>query len=148
RLGELVRALPTLAPTAHPRVHGNGDPTLVGITQDSHGVQAGDLYLARPGLHAHGASFAGDAVRAGAVAVLTDAAGGDLAADLAVPVVVVDDARAVAGPVAAWVYADPSAGLRLIGVTGTNGKTTTSYLVDAALHAAGEVTGMVGTVET
>jgi UDP-N-acetylmuramoyl-L-alanyl-D-glutamate--2,6-diaminopimelate ligase len=129
-------------------MRGLEDPTLVGITQDSHGVCPGDLYLARPGVHAHGAAFADAAVRAGAVAVLTDAAGGDLVAALAVPVVVVDDARAVAGPVAAWVFGDPSAGLRLIGVTGTNGKTTTSYLVDAALHAAGEVTGMVGTVAT
>lgn len=148
RLGELLAALPALVPTSHPVVRGGDDPTVIGITQDSHGVHPGDLYLARPGLHAHGASFANEAVRAGAVAVLTDAAGGDLAADLDVPVVVVDDARAVAGPVAAWVYRNPSAGLRLIGVTGTNGKTTTSYLVDAALHAAGEVTGMVGTVET
>ena len=135
-------------PGSRPLVHGVDDPTLLGITQDSHGVHPGDLYLARPGLHAHGAAFADEAVRAGAVAVLTDAAGGDLASDVAVPVVVVSDARAVAGPVAAWVYGDPSAGLRLIGVTGTNGKTTTSYLVDAALHAAGEITGMVGTVET
>jgi UDP-N-acetylmuramoyl-L-alanyl-D-glutamate--2,6-diaminopimelate ligase len=147
-LDELVSALPGLVPSAAPFVLGNADPVLSGISQDSHGVRPGDLYLARPGEHAHGARFAQEAVRAGAVAVLTDVAGGALTADLPVPVVVVSDARAVAGSVAAWVYGDPSAGLRLIGVTGTNGKTTTSYLVDAALRAAGEVTGMVGTVET
>ncbi|BEP15481.1 UDP-N-acetylmuramoyl-L-alanyl-D-glutamate--2,6-diaminopimelate ligase [Acidothermaceae bacterium B102] len=149
RLGELVSALPTLVPSSCPRLRGaDGDPTLAGISQDSHGVRAGDLYLARQGEHAHGATYAQDAVRAGAVAVLTDDAGGDLAVDLPVPVLVVTDARAAAGPVAAWVYGDPSAGLRLIGVTGTNGKTTTSFFVDAALHAAGQVTGLIGTVET
>ncbi|MDX6210104.1 MAG: UDP-N-acetylmuramoyl-L-alanyl-D-glutamate--2,6-diaminopimelate ligase, partial [Frankiales bacterium] len=121
---------------------------LHGISHDSHGVRPGDLYLGRPGERAHGARFAAEAVAAGAVALLTDAEGAELASGLAVPVIVVSDAREVAGRVAGWVYGDPSAGMRLIGVTGTNGKTTTCYLFDAALRAAGEVTGLVGTVET
>jgi UDP-N-acetylmuramoyl-L-alanyl-D-glutamate--2,6-diaminopimelate ligase len=148
-LEELLTALPDLVRGSAPALAGSAAGVLLqGISHDSHGVRPGDLYLARPGEHSHGAQFADEAVAAGAVAVLTDAEGARLTAGLHVPVVVVSDARAVAGPVAGWVYGEPSAGIRLIGVTGTNGKTTTSYLVEAALRAAGEVTGLVGTVET
>jgi UDP-N-acetylmuramoyl-L-alanyl-D-glutamate--2,6-diaminopimelate ligase len=147
-LDALVAALPQLVPGSSPSVTGDADVALTGISHDSHGVRPGDLYLARPGEHAHGATFAADAVRAGAVAILSDAEGAHLLGDPGVPVVVVADARAVAGPVAGWVYGEPSAALRLVAITGTNGKTTTSYLVDAALRAAGERTGLVGTVET
>jgi UDP-N-acetylmuramoyl-L-alanyl-D-glutamate--2,6-diaminopimelate ligase len=144
-----VTVLPELVRGSAPLVSGAVTGVVLhGISHDSHGVRPGDLYLARPGEHAHGARFAADAVAAGAVALLTDADGARLASGVAVPVVVVSDARAVAGPVAGWVYGDPSAQIRLIGVTGTNGKTTTSYLIEAALRAAGEVTGLVGTVET
>jgi UDP-N-acetylmuramoyl-L-alanyl-D-glutamate--2,6-diaminopimelate ligase len=148
-LDQLVAVLPDLVRGSAPALLGGAARVLLtGISHDSHGVRPGDLYLARPGEHAHGARFAADAVAAGAVALLTDAEGAALAGGIGVPLVVVSDARAVAGPVAGWVYGDPSAGMRLIGVTGTNGKTTTSYLIDAALRAAGEVTGLVGTVET
>jgi UDP-N-acetylmuramoyl-L-alanyl-D-glutamate--2,6-diaminopimelate ligase len=147
-LSALIGALPVLVPGSAPSVTGPAGALITGISQDSHGVRPGDLYLARPGQHAHGAGFADDAVAAGAVAVLTDAEGSLLLAELPVPVVVVADVQAVAGSVAAWVYGDPSAGIRLIAVTGTNGKTTTSYLIDAALRSAGEVTGLIGTVET
>ncbi|HEY0397899.1 MAG TPA: Mur ligase domain-containing protein, partial [Acidimicrobiia bacterium] len=103
----------------------DGDsPVISGVTLSSAEVRAGDLYAALPGARTHGARFAADAVRAGAVAVLTDAEGRLLLRDVDVPVVVVSDARAVAGPVAGWVYGEPSAGLRLVGITGTNGKTT------------------------
>ena len=149
RLDELVGVLPALVPGSAPVLAGSvGETAVCGISHDSRGVHPGDLYLARQGDREHGARFAADAVRAGAAAVLTDADGARLAGPLDVPVVAVSDVRSVAGPLAAWVYGAPSAGLRLIGVTGTNGKTTTCYLIDAALRAAGEVTGLVGTVET
>ncbi|MDQ1681045.1 MAG: UDP-N-acetylmuramoyl-L-alanyl-D-glutamate--2,6-diaminopimelate ligase, partial [Frankiaceae bacterium] len=127
-----------------------GDPLtgVSGITQDSRAVVAGDLYLARAGGHAHGAAFARDAVAGGAVAILTDPAGRDASLAAGVPVAVVEDARAVAGRVASAVYADPAAALQVFGVTGTNGKTTTSFLVEGGLRAAGHVTGLVGTIET
>ncbi len=64
------------------------------------------------------------------------------------PVIVVGDPRAELGGVASWIYGEPSKQLRVLGVTGTNGKTTTSYLLDAGLRAAGEKTGLVGTIET
>ncbi len=150
RLSDLLDELPSLVGGSAPALVAGSvnDVALTGISHDSHLVRPGDLYLARPGERSHGAAFVGDAVAAGAVAVLTDAAGWGLVGTAGVPVVVVSDARAAAGPVAARVYGNPSANLRLIGVTGTNGKTTTSYLIDAALRAAGQVTGLVGTVET
>jgi UDP-N-acetylmuramoyl-L-alanyl-D-glutamate--2,6-diaminopimelate ligase len=109
----------------------------------------GDLYAALPGTHTHGARFADQAVATGAVGVLTDETGRSILDDtLSVPVLVVDDPRAKLGDVASWVYGEPSKRLRILGVTGTNGKTTTSYLLDAGLRAAGENTGLVGTIET
>jgi UDP-N-acetylmuramoyl-L-alanyl-D-glutamate--2,6-diaminopimelate ligase len=109
-------------------------------------VQPGDLYAALPGSRAHGADFADQAAAAGAVAVLTDAAGAERVADL--PVLVADRPRDVLGAVASWVHGDPSSALTVLGVTGTNGKTTTAFLLDAGLRAAGHVTGLVGTVLT
>ena len=128
-----------------------GDDTVVvhGVTHDSRLVQAGDLYLARPGEHTHGIQHVDGAVAAGAVAVLTDPPSVDAAmAAGASAVVAVPDPRAAAGPAAAWVYGYPAADLTLVGITGTNGKTTTAYLVDAGLRAGGHTTGMIGTVET
>ncbi|MFL6137647.1 MAG: UDP-N-acetylmuramoyl-L-alanyl-D-glutamate--2,6-diaminopimelate ligase [Frankiaceae bacterium] len=123
-------------------------PVLTGVTHDSRAVRPGDLYLARPGERAHGAAFSREAVAAGAVAVLTDDDGAGPATAAGVPVVVVADPRVVAGPVAAWVHGNPADGLLVLGVTGTNGKTTTTYLIEAGLRAAGHVTGLIGTVET
>lgn len=121
---------------------------LTGVTQDSRRVRPGDLYAAVAGSATHGAAFAAAAVRSGAVAVLTDPAGWPAAAQTGVPVFVVADVRAVLGPVAAEVYGHPAEALVLLGVTGTNGKTTTAYLLEAGLAAAGHVTGLVGTIET
>lgn len=124
------------------------DAALTGITHDSTAVRPGDLYAALAGSHTHGARFSEAAVAAGAVAVLTDAHGGDVAARLSVPVLVVDDPRRHLGDIASWMYGEPSRRMRVLGVTGTNGKTTTTYLLDAGLRAAGEQTGLVGTIET
>ncbi|MGC1211339.1 MAG: UDP-N-acetylmuramoyl-L-alanyl-D-glutamate--2,6-diaminopimelate ligase, partial [Micromonospora sp.] len=85
---------------------------------------------------------------AGAVAVLTDPAGAELAAGAGLPVVVVADPRAVLGAVASTVYGDPTEALTVIGVTGTAGKTSTAYLIESGLRAAGHTTGLIGTVET
>lgn len=139
-----------------------GDVVVSGVTLDSRSVQPGDLYAALPGSHVHGASFAAQAVAAGAVAVLTDPAGAELidAVGLAddpagpdaqaaqdVPRVVVPDPRAVLGEVSAQIYGHPADGLLLVGITGTNGKTTTAYILQAALHALGRRTGLIGTIE-
>jgi UDP-N-acetylmuramoyl-L-alanyl-D-glutamate--2,6-diaminopimelate ligase len=118
-----------------------------GVTLDSRAVRAGDLYVALAGARVHGAAFCDQAVAAGAVAVLTDADGRARAAASGVPVFVLADPRARLGEIACWVYGDPSSRLRLIGVTGTSGKTTSSYLIESGLRAAGHLTGLVGGVE-
>jgi UDP-N-acetylmuramoyl-L-alanyl-D-glutamate--2,6-diaminopimelate ligase len=127
------------------------DAAVTGVMHDSAAVLPGDLYAALPGTHTHGARFADRAVTAGAVGVLTDEAGRsiiDAAGSFGAPVVVVGDPRVQLGGVASWIYGEPSQQLRVLGVTGTNGKTTTSYLLDAGLRAAGAKTGLVGTIET
>jgi UDP-N-acetylmuramoyl-L-alanyl-D-glutamate--2,6-diaminopimelate ligase len=121
---------------------------VTGITHDSRLVRPGDLYAALPGSKHHGARFCADAAAAGAVAVLTDPAGRDAAVASGLPVFVVGDPRSRLGAVASWIYANPSARLLLIGVTGTSGKTTTTYLLESGLRAAGHSTGLVGGVQT
>ena len=130
-------------------LHGDANVLVSGITHDSRQVVAGDVYVARAGQHTHGISHVGEAVSSGAVAVLTDRASASAARDAGVAAVIeVDDPQSAAGPAAACVYGDPARHLTLIGVTGTNGKTTTAYLVEAGLRAAGRRTGLVGTIET
>ena len=140
----------TLGDLAHAFGLGDARPaTVTGIAVGSGDIQPGDLFVAVRGAHAHGADHAAEAVAAGAVAVLTDADGRDRVtrSGLDVPVLVCADPRALAGEVSAWLYDNPADDLTLVGVTGTNGKTTTCYFVDAALHAAHAMTGIVGTVE-
>ncbi|GAA4717228.1 UDP-N-acetylmuramoyl-L-alanyl-D-glutamate--2,6-diaminopimelate ligase [Phytohabitans rumicis] len=116
------------------------------MTHASDAVRPGDLYAALPGARRHGAEFIPAAVASGAVAVLTDPAGAAAASGL--PALVVPDPRAVLGTVASAVYGDPSAGMIMVGITGTAGKTSTAYLVESGLRAGGHVTGLIGTVET
>ncbi len=122
------------------------DVVVTGCTHDSRAVRPGDLYAALPGARAHGADFLPAAVSAGAAAVLTDPAGAAAAAAYDLPVLVAPQPRQVLGEVAAEVYGDPAAGMLVIGVTGTNGKTTTAFLLEAGLQAAGHRTGLIGTV--
>ena len=121
---------------------------VTGVTLDSRAVRPGDLYAALPGARTHGADYAADAARSGAVAALTDPAGARRVARAGLSSYVVPAPRARLGALAAWLYGDPSAHLLTVGVTGTNGKTTTAYLIEAGLRAAGHVTGLVGTIET
>ncbi|MEV6346682.1 UDP-N-acetylmuramoyl-L-alanyl-D-glutamate--2,6-diaminopimelate ligase [Actinoplanes sp. NPDC051851] len=131
-----------------PATLGGADVSVTGITHSSSAVRPGDLYAALPGANRHGAEFIDDAARSGAVAVLTDPAGRERAESAGLPVLVAEDPRAVLGAASAAVYGDPSRRLTMIGITGTAGKTSTSYLVEAGLRAAGRITGLVGTVET
>jgi UDP-N-acetylmuramoyl-L-alanyl-D-glutamate--2,6-diaminopimelate ligase len=124
--------------------------SVTGVTISSQRAQPGDLYVAPAGARSHGADFAEQAVGAGAVAVLTDPAGlarlGGLGDD--VPVLVVERPRSVVGDLAALVYGNPAGRLRLIGVTGTQGKTTATRLAEASLTTAGVSAAVVGTVGT
>jgi UDP-N-acetylmuramoyl-L-alanyl-D-glutamate--2,6-diaminopimelate ligase len=125
-----------------------GPAEVTGVTLDSRSVRPGDLYAALPGTRAHGADFVVQAAAAGAVAVLTDPAGAERAAAAGLPMLVVPRPRERLGEVAAYVYGEPARGLLLVGVTGTNGKTTVAHLLEAGLRAAGRRTGLIGTVLT
>ena len=138
-LAEQVAAVPSGA-AAVP------DVQVTGVTLRGQNAQSGDLFAALPGASSHGARYAADAVAQGAVAVLTDPAGVDAMGDVAVPVLVHPDPRSVLGDLAATVYGHPSERLRVIGVTGTSGKTTTTYLAEAGLRSAQRVAGLIGTV--
>jgi len=120
---------------------------VTGVSLSSRTVQPGDLYVGVPGQNSHGASFAEGAREAGAVAILTDAAGAVIAADSGLPVLVTPDARAALGSVAAWIYRTAENPASLFAVTGTNGKTSVVYLLFAILNQLGIVAGLTSTAE-
>jgi len=119
-----------------------------GVTHDSRQVRPGDLYAAMLGENVHGAQFAGQAAAAGAVAILTDPRGVNRSAVAGLPVLVAPNVRTVLGRLAAEIYGRPGDALRTLAVTGTNGKTTTAFLMESGLRAAGLHTGLLGTVFT
>lgn len=123
---------------------GAGECSVTGVTLSTERVEAGDLYAALPGARVHGADFAALAVDRGAVAVLTDSDGASRL-PAGTPALVVGDVRAVLGRVAAFVYGDPATSMTMIGVTGTQGKTTTTRLLDEALRSAGVASAVIGT---
>lgn len=120
---------------------GDGATVVTGIAHDSRAVRAGDLFCCVRGDRTDGHAFAPTAVEQGAVALLVEER-----LDLPVAQVVVEDSRAAMGPLAASVWAHPSRSLLTIGVTGTNGKTTTTHLLAAVLERAGLPTGIIGTL--
>ena len=125
---------------------------LTGISMNTNDLRPGDLFVAMPGLKAHGAQFVSKAVAAGAVAVVTDGAGAEiiLAEDpnFGLPVLLLESPRRRLGELAAYVYGNVAGNLpRIFGTTGTNGKTSTSYLLEALLRQLGEVTGLTSTAE-
>ncbi len=120
---------------------------VTGITLRTNEVQPGDIFVGIDGRNAHGASFASEAAEAGAVAIVTDAAGADLAAASGLPVLIVDDPRGALGDISAWVYRTADNQALLFGTTGTNGKTSTSYLLEAIMRQLGLVTGLSSTAE-
>jgi UDP-N-acetylmuramoyl-L-alanyl-D-glutamate--2,6-diaminopimelate ligase len=120
---------------------------ITGVTLSTGDLHPGDLYVGMPGAHSHGASYAAQAKAGGAVAVLTDAAGAELAADTGLPIVIVDSPRAALGEISAWVYRTNEDAPLLFATTGTNGKTSTSYLLEGILKQLGLVTGLSSTAE-
>src|SRR3954452_17578016 len=123
------------------RVAGDGSVDVESLAYDSRKVGAGTLFFCVPGEKADGHDFAAAAVEKGAVALVVER---ELELDVAQ--VVVADARAAMAPVAARFWGDPTSELRVVGVTGTNGKTTTAFLLREILEAAGIQTGFLGTV--
>ena len=140
RLDELtadgIPGLRIVSPTA-------GSLEIGALAYDSRRVEPGALFFCVSGLQADGHEFAESAVAAGAVALVVERPLG-----LGVPELLVPSSRAAMAPIAARFYGEPSNELRVIGVTGTNGKTTTAHLVRALLEADGERCGLLGTVES
>ena len=135
---------------------GSADDWVTGLSLSSQRVQPGDIYAALPGSRAHGASYTTDAVAAGAVAVLTDEEGAQIITgtitgmlgDVGVQLLVLANPRSVLGSLAAHLYGEPADSLTLMAVTGTQGKTTTTRLLEGGLTAAGVGAAVIGTVGT
>ena len=118
-----------------------GDVEVTSVVHDNRDVEPGALFCCIPGATDDGHAYAAAAVDAGAVAVLVDHW-----LDVDVPQVRVDSVRGAVGPLAARFHGDPSGAMRVIGVTGTNGKTTTTHVLEAIAGAAGDHTGVIGTI--
>jgi UDP-N-acetylmuramoyl-L-alanyl-D-glutamate--2,6-diaminopimelate ligase len=151
RLEGLVQRLAAEDRLRGTRRHGRAVPTsdlagleVAGVTHDSRQVRPGMLFVAISGQRADGHDFVPDAVESGAAGVIVERP----VIGVAAPQIVVAAARPALASVAAWWYGDPSHDLTVVGITGTDGKTTTAYLAVAALEAAGLPTGMIGTIAT
>lgn len=121
---------------------------LTGISMNTGDLRAGDLFVAMPGKKTHGANYAAKSIELGAVAIVTDAAGRELIGEVSVPILLLENPRARLGELAAYVYANLPGNLpKLFATTGTNGKTSTSYLLEAILRQLGETTGLTSTAE-
>ena len=150
-LGDLVARLAAEGRLRGTRLDGRAvgsaalsDIAVTGVTSDSRSAVAGSLFVAIAGEHADGHDHAAAAVRAGATALIVERPLPEVAAAQ----LVVDAPRPALATAAAWWYGDPSHELTVVGITGTDGKTTTAYLAVAALEAAGRRAGMIGTIAT
>src|SRR5438093_11606201 len=136
-LKQLVQTIPSAT------VEGPLDREIAGITYDSRRVTPGMLFVAIPGQHVDGHEFIGDAVERGASAVICRRLP---QAPVRITQIQVADVREALAYVARSYYGHPSARLKVIGVTGTNGKTTVAFMVKSILEAAGTKTGLLSTV--
>jgi UDP-N-acetylmuramoyl-L-alanyl-D-glutamate--2,6-diaminopimelate ligase len=138
-LGVVLGRLP---PALGARLAGDPATPVTGMTHDSRLVVEGSMFACVRGEHHDGHDYASAAVAAGATALLVD----HELADVGVGQLVVTDTRLAMGPVAAAVHGQPSAGMQVVGITGTNGKTTTTHLLAAIIRATGTATSVIGTL--
>lgn len=120
---------------------------VTGITLTTKDVRPGDIFVGMPGAKVHGATFADAAQDAGAVALLTDTVGAEIARDCGIPVVVVPQVRESLGQISAWIYRTADIDATVFGVTGTNGKTSVVYILSALLSQLGLTNGLSSTAE-
>ena len=147
--GTFSLSLSKIAQTSGAKFIGTDDPNsieILGISHNDQNIEPGDLFVAVSGANHHGAKFSAGARERGAVAVLTDLAGAALISDI--PVLVVENPRAIAGEIAALLYNEPMRDLASIAITGTNGKTTVTTLLYQIFSSASRECGLIGTVET
>lgn len=128
----------------------NSEPSalVTGISMNTADLRPGDLFVAMPGAKAHGAGFYLKALELGAAAIVTDQVGFELMGEVSVPVYQLEQPRLHLGDLAAFVYGNGQSNMPLLfGTTGTNGKTSTSYILEAILRQLGQVTGLTSTAE-
>ncbi|MBS1516914.1 MAG: UDP-N-acetylmuramoyl-L-alanyl-D-glutamate--2,6-diaminopimelate ligase [Bacteroidetes bacterium] len=125
-------------------LHFDEDREITGICYDSRNVVQGNIFFAIRGMKSDGNKFIKEAIDKGAVLIFSEE---EYGAETTVPVKKIENIRKFMAEVSGIFYGDPSSGLKLIGVTGTNGKTTTSYLIMSMLKEAGFNTGLIGTIE-
>ena len=141
--GSAISQLATLVSGLH-----SGEATVFGITHDSRSVQTGDLYVALLGANNHGIDFLDEAIANGAVAVASDSHGTQVAKQKGFPVIELVNAREDMAKLAAEIYGHPETRLTLTGVTGTNGKTTTTHILRSIFLDAQKHVGVIGTLGT
>ena len=137
KLKKLIQILPNV------EVRGSKEVDITGITSDSRTIAPGHLFVARKGLSEDGAHYIPDAIAAGATAIATDL----YDPSLKIPQVIAQDLRSLEGDLATFLYNYPAKELLTVGVTGTNGKTSTTYLIRHMLEVAGTPCGLIGSVE-
>lgn len=121
----------------------NQDLYISGVSINAQAIKPRDLFIALSGTKTHGLNFATEAIKNGAAAVLSDKP-----ADISVPLFVSEDARLLVGKISTWYYENPFSKLIAVGITGTNGKTTTVNLVKQMWQLAGKTSGIIGTIGT
>lgn len=128
--------------------HDASNLKISGVCSDSRYIENGDLFVALPGERSHGVSYLQTAVERGARAILTDQQGNEVASRVAptLPRLVVSKPRSICGIAASWYYGEPSRSMFVAGVTGTNGKTTTTHLLDQIWSYAAYSSGLIGTI--
>ena len=126
-------------------VIGNKETVITGIEHDSRKVEKGTLFVCIPGIHVDGHKFIPQAVAAGAAAILTTRAEVEVPEGIAV--LLVKDLTAALDAMVPFFHDYPARSMRVIGITGTNGKTTTSYITRAILREAGYKVGLIGTIQ-
>lgn len=141
RVSTILDRLAASLPSIPARLTGDGDVDVIDVHFDSRRVEAGSLFCCVPGTTVDGHAHAPEAVERGCVALLVERR-----LDIDVPQIVVDDARAAMAVVAAAVHGDPSRSMAVVGVTGTNGKTTTTHLLRAVADAADRPARVLGTL--
>ncbi|MGE4606372.1 MAG: UDP-N-acetylmuramoyl-L-alanyl-D-glutamate--2,6-diaminopimelate ligase [Myxococcota bacterium] len=145
RLSELLSSLPPGIVCETPALASTQDPVIRGIAYDSRRIAAGDLFFALRGSEADGHEFISKAIELGAAAMIVESVPDGF--DSSCPMIAVRDSRRSLAPISTRFFGNPSSELELIGITGTNGKTSSSYLVESILQHSGVRTGMIGTVD-
>ena len=142
KLGELLTVLKSKATLPSEGL----DREVLDITHDSRNVRPGSLFVAVRGFHSDGHQFIPQAVQRGAVAIVAEGSHSK-AFSRETPLITVDDSRSALALLATLFYGHPSQKLSLVGITGTNGKTTTTYLIKSIIEAAGRKAGLIGTID-